>query len=267
MMNARNEVLKRFGSKEALFPHVREVAILLGAYLVYMVGRLIIHATAGDTSVTHAISVIKFEKALDIFWEPHLQRWSLQAGAGFVRAFNYLYIATYWPVILTVGFVMYIFDRKRYYYYRKLILSSFVIALVIFELFPLAPPRMMTSSGLQDMIGLFGPKWYGSEQAAGFYNDVAAMPSLHFAWTVVYGFMFWSMGKWWLKVIGILYPTVMFFTIVITGNHYVIDALAGAVLMLFVYLIHEQVWRKERRARFAAFMLRRSARQPDAPAT
>ena len=100
-------------------------------------------------------------------------------------------------------------------------------------------------------MALYGPLWYASREAAAYYNDFAAMPSLHFAWTVAFGVLFWNTGPRILKLVGVLYPSVTFLAITITGNHYIVDAIAGALMMLLVYLVYEGLFRRRYRTALA----------------
>ena len=114
-------------------------------------------------------------------------------------------------------------------------------------LFPLAPPRMLP--GIDDTIDTFGPAFYASRELATYYNAFAAMPSLHFAWTLIFGFMFFQFRWIPLKILGLLYPTMTLFAITITGNHYILDAVAGGVVMVssltLMLLIQRQIRRHQ----------------------
>ena len=96
-------------------------------------------------------------------------------------------------------------------------------------LFPLAPP-LRQPAYFVDTIQTYGPSFYGSPQMAVYYNTLAAMPSLHFSWTVILGVLLFRTLKGWRRAAGILYPVVTFFAITITGNHYILDAVAGGGL-------------------------------------
>jgi len=62
-------------------------------------------------------------------------------------------------------------------------------------------------------------------------NQYAAMPSLHMAWSLLVGIATFRIAKtWWLKVVGILLPLLMFVTIVATANHFILDAIVGAAV-------------------------------------
>jgi hypothetical protein len=84
--------------------------------------------------------------------------------------------------------------------------------------------------GLVDTIQALGPTFYGTESMATFYNTSAAMPSLHFSWTIILGVYWWRTLPGGLKIAGIVYPTMTFFAITVTGNHFILDAIVGGVL-------------------------------------
>ena len=211
----------------------------MAAYFIYMFVRKVIIPNVEPVALDNAVRIISFERNAGFFWEPNLQEWALGVGEWLPVLFNWVYIITYWPIILTTGLIYYLLDRNRYFYYRSVILLSFVVALIIFAAFPLAPPRMLPEHGFVDTIAAFGPTWYGSREMATYYNAFAAMPSLHFAWTLAYAFLFWHTGPRWLKVLGVTYSISTFFAITITANHYIMDAVVGAAMMLVTYLAYE----------------------------
>lgn len=73
--------------------------------------------------------------------------------------------------------------------------------------------------------------YYGSPEIAGFYNTNAAMPSLHFSWTCIFGALFLGELKGWFKLLGLTYPLLTLCAIIITGNHSILDAVVGAALI------------------------------------
>ena len=228
----------RFSSGEGKLAPVRETAIVVGAYFTYMFVRKVIVPDASGIGLDNAVSVINAEKSLGIFWEPQLQSWFAGVGDGALLFFNYLYIFTFFPIVLSSAAILYMVNRKRYLYYRGMILLSFAAALLFFAAYPLAPPRFMEFTGIIDSIVVHGPAWYSSRDAAVFYNEYAAMPSLHFSWTLLWGFVYWRSGPRILKVLGVLYPTATFFAIVVTGNHYMLDAVGGAGMMVVVFFLY-----------------------------
>lgn len=219
----------RGGLRKAL-PHIAELLLIVGAYFAYMYTRKLVFTDFEATAMENAHRMVEFESTLGFFWEPHWQQWALNSAQTLVIFFNWAYIVTFWPIILTTALILYLVNRRRYFYFRNVIMLSFVFALLIFMLFPLAPPRML-GDFFVDTIKEFGPAFYASREFANYYNAYAAMPSLHFSWTVIFGVLFFQFRNPWLKVLGVVYPTMTLLAITITGNHYLMDAVGGAAVM------------------------------------
>ncbi len=224
-------------------PHVREVGLIVGAYFVYMYSRAWVFSDFQSTALANARRVIDFEKDLGFFWEPVWQSWAIGSARSLVIFFNWAYIVTFFPIVLTASVILYLTNRDRYKYYRNVVLLSFVIALLGFMLFPLAPPRMIAEHFV-DTINIFGPSQYASREFANYYNAYAAMPSLHFGWTVMFGIMFLRSHNKLIKIFGVIYPTMTLFAITITGNHFIMDAVGGGLLILASFLAMEFGFRR-----------------------
>ncbi len=167
-----------------------------------------------------------------------MQAWAIDRAKALVVFFNWAYIVTFWPIILISDVVLYCTNGNKYRYYRNVVLVSFVIAVVAFKVFPLAPPRMMALYFI-DTIQVFGPSEYASREMVNYFNAFAAMPSLHFAWTVMFGIIFLRTPYLWLKVFGIVYPVITLLAISITANHYLTDVFVGGRAILVSFLIVE----------------------------
>ena len=207
--------------------HLLELALYPAAYLLYLLSR---ELTVGGerAALDNAAALIALERDLGLFVEPAMQRWVIDYARPLAVALNWVYILTYWPIILMAAFVCYRIRRPAYYYYRNVLVASLLPALAIFALFPVAPP--FKSPYLVDTIQVYGPAFYGGPGMAVFYNTNAALPSLHFSWTCVLGALFLRELPGGFKALGVAYPVLTFAAIVITGNHFVVDAVAGAVL-------------------------------------
>ena len=154
--------------------------------------------------------------------------------------FNWAYILSFYPIIVTASIILYRRSRRRYRHYRNVVLLSFVFALAAFAVFPLAPPRMLAGEFI-DTIATFGPSFYSSAMATEYYNAFAAMPGLHFAWSALFGGIIFRSGNRVLRILAFVYPSMMLVTIVATGNHYILDAIAGGLMiiasLLTVYVV------------------------------
>jgi len=203
-----------------------------------MYTRALVFSDFQDTALANAHRVIDFEKSMGFFWEPVWQSWTIESARSLVIFFNWAYIVTFFPIVITASIYLYLTNRDRYKYYRNVVLLSFLIALVGFMLFPLAPPRMIAEHFV-DTIKIFGPSGYASRELTNYYNAYAAMPSLHFSWTVMFGIIFLRTNNKLLKVFGVIYPTMTLFAITITGNHFIMDAVGGGLLILASFLAME----------------------------
>ncbi|NQW24385.1 MAG: phosphatase PAP2 family protein [SAR202 cluster bacterium] len=237
MTTIRNK-LAQFPLSRFWLPHLREIGIVVGGYFAYMYTRVLVFNDLHITAMTNARRVIEFEKNAGFFWEPVWQSWAIDSARSLVIFFNWAYIVTFFPIVLTAAVILYVTNRTRYTYYRNVVLLSFILALLGFMLFPLAPPRMMAENFV-DTIKVFGPSGYASREFANYYNAYAAMPSLHFSWTVMFGIMFLRTHNKFIKIFGVIYPTMTLFAITITGNHYIMDAIVGGLLILASFLTME----------------------------
>ncbi len=221
-----------------ILQHFRELVIISGTYFLYMFIRKFLIPNIELTAVENAFKVVDFELSAGFLWELNWQSWAVGSAKAVVIFLNWTYIVTFWPIIAVTGVTLYVCDRSKYTYYRNVLLLSFVLALILYSAFPLAPPRYLVEYGFVDTIQKFGPTWYGSRDMQVFYNAFAAMPSLHFAWTILFGVLFLRSKYIWIKPLGIIYPSMTFFAITITGNHYIVDALGGALVIIASFAVY-----------------------------
>jgi len=160
---------------KSLLPHAGELGLVVGAYFAYMYTRKLAFADFETIALENAKRIISLEKSLGFFWEPHWQAWAIASAQGLVVFFNWAYIVTFWPIVLATAFILYAVNRRRYVYYRSVVMLSFAFALLGFMLFPLAPPRMLAGQFV-DTIKDFGPAFYASREFTNFYNPSHTRP-------------------------------------------------------------------------------------------
>lgn len=152
---------------------------------------------------------------------------------------------THYIAFLVVGFYIWLKARDRFNQYKVSFYILITAGLCTYALVPTAPPWMSSAMfGLLPDITHFNQEIYTGyipDLTAGFStNPVAAMPSLHAAFPILCSFLIWKLFK--LKgFILYLYTCLMLFTIIYTGDHYVIDILAGALLAFISYLLSEKI--------------------------
>ena len=207
-----------------------EIALYVGAYLVYVFSRGLAYDDPRAVGIANGERIVEFQALLGFLWEPGWQAWAIEHVRGLVVFLNWAYIITYWPVILALAIYLFLRNRREYYYYRTVVLLDLIAALVCFALFPVASPFAIPTVELTDTIQVFGPAIYGSDSMAVFYNTSAAMPSLHFSWTVILGVYWFRHLPAPFKAAGVVYPLLTFMAITITGNHFILDAIVGGLL-------------------------------------
>ena len=207
-----------------------EFSLYVGAYVVYLMTMGLVHSDTRSVGLVNGEKVASLQRDLGFLWEPGWQSWALENGEAVVAAMNWVYIITYWPVILTAAFILFIKNRRDYNFYRTVVFINLMGALLTFMIFPVASPFAIPNVELSDSIQELGPKFYGGESMASYYNISAAMPSLHFSWTVILGVLFWRSFPGCGRYLGLLYPVLTFSAITLTGNHFILDAMAGGVL-------------------------------------
>lgn len=113
-----------------------------------------------------------------------------------------------------------------------------VAALVVFLAYPVAPPRLLPGAGFVDIVagsGTWGA-WEAGGAVADHANEFGSMPSLHLAWATWVALTVMAMTpklRW--RVLGWLHVAVTSAVVVFTGNHYVIDLVAGTALALLTW--------------------------------
>ena len=108
--------------------------------MLYLLSRGLIYEGDGP-ALANAELVMALERGVGLFVEPVIQEWGKYLTLKpLVVLLNWVYIVTYWPVILGVAFLLYLARRATYVRYRRLIAVHLVLALTLFALFPLAPP-------------------------------------------------------------------------------------------------------------------------------
>jgi hypothetical protein len=119
---------------------------------------------------------------------------------------------------------------------RNAFLLSGAIGLVIFLNFPTAPPRLLEANGVDlGFVDTIFQEYKKSrpDTPSFFVNEYAAMPSLHIGWNMLVGITLWlSTRNIIIRAFGVLMPLTMFAVIVLTANHYIVDAVAGFGVMM-----------------------------------
>ncbi|HXG35694.1 MAG TPA: phosphatase PAP2 family protein [Dehalococcoidia bacterium] len=207
----------------------REIALILGAYIFYFLVRGL---TQGDRTeaVNNARTLIKAEQALGILWEPAMQA-AIIGEHSLVTLFNWVYVWGHWPFIGIMALFLFVHKPDTYRLLRNAFFISGAIGLIIFMTFPVAPPRLVDYSFV-DTVKVHSAA-YRVLQPSGLVNQYAAVPSFHFGWNMLIGVVLLTQFKpMAVKLLGLMMPAFMFFAIVLTANHYILDAVIGGTVAI-----------------------------------
>ena len=207
----------------------RELAIGVGVYALYLlVARFVLRRNGRSRARHNAHQIVALEKRLGMNVEPALQH-ALLRYPRLVHGLNVGY--GLFNVTLTLGWLVLLYRRRdgSFHRFRRTCLLTHVGAQPVFLLLPTAPPRVL--DGFVDTLSEVSGLDLEHPLLVRFYNPVAAMPSLHVAFAVVTGAEIAARSDSVLvKAAAHAYAPLVATVVAGTGNHYVLDAVAGAAL-------------------------------------
>lgn len=246
----------------------------------------------------HALQVIELEKRLHIFWEIPVQHFFMGYPV-FMRYINWIYSFIHIPgtIAFLVGLYYYTITSNRliesrfgriegslqgspsgpwlYEARRRTMAVCNLMAFIVFTLWPCMPPRLLSDETVAGDIGTIARSFgftdtvHGADGAVSvwtankFCNQWAAMPSLHFGYSLLVGITIMTIPlapqhrrarsvqipffnqshpqlapqvklpptrRLLCLLVGFLYPFTILIAIVSTANHFILDAVAGAMV-------------------------------------
>ena len=206
-------------------------ALLAGAAATYFSVRSLTEGDR-DSALENAQRVLDVERALGLDVEVALQAAVLPVEPLVVLA-NWVYVFGHWPVLIGVLVWLALRHPLRFVELRDALLLSGAVGMVVFALFPVAPPRLVDEGELAVMVDtvLERSQAYRVLQPPAFTNQYAAVPSLHVGWDLLAGIaVARTAQRAWVRALGAVLPVLMVLSVVVTANHFVLDAIAGAAL-------------------------------------
>jgi membrane-associated phospholipid phosphatase len=219
----------------------RELFLFLGAYLAYSMSR---YVSVGDltTATDHAEWIVGLQQRIGVNVESSVQ--SALSGTAAIWILNQLYLAAQLVVVPGTLILLYRRNHEIYVRLRNTVLATWLIAMPIYALFPVAPPRL-AHVGLIDTITQGGGVRLDSALTTSFYNPLAAVPSLHAGFALAVGVaLAAAVTRPWLKALALSWAPIIGLAVVATGNHFLFDIAAGVAVTVAGYVAGNAVDRK-----------------------
>jgi len=259
-------------------PIWREIVYIVGVYLVYSTVRNRFGSAGGapghanGIAYGHALDVIHLEQKVGLFLEQTAQSWYLDLPAhGFIQVWNVFYGTAHFVITAAALIWLFLRDPERYPRWRNTLACATLLGLIGFASFSLMPPRLLDKPvdhygppperveehfGFVDTLEVYPTFWsFDSGGLKKLSNQYAAMPSLHMGWSLWSALVLFPLvRRKWARALVVLYPCATFFCIVVTANHYWLDALVGAGVLGLGYLLGswiDEFWKRRRRASLA----------------
>ncbi len=224
----------------------QEAALIMVLYAIWIVaGRLSVYDIEG--AYDRAVWWWDLERRLLLPNEASVQQAVLPYG-WFIQLNNGYYALVHVPAMVAMLIFMWVRHREHYSSLRNVLAASTGVCLLL-QLLPVAPPRFVEAFDVVDTPALYGQSVYaalGYETA----GQLQAMPSIHVAWALLVGLFGWRVGgptRWW----GLFHAVATFLVVTITGNHYWVDGLVAALLLLCIVPAERQLRTAARRLRHA----------------
>jgi hypothetical protein len=187
-------------------------------------------------ALAHAGDLLGLEQTLHIDPERSLDRWLAGHHTLGLAISDYYDNAHF---VVTLSLLAWLWWRRADLYrpLRNSLVLVNLLAFVVFWLYPVAPPRML--AGFTDVVASTHAigSWHTGSLASQ-ANQLAAMPSLHIAWAVWCTVALWRISaRAWVRAAAVLYPCLTTAAVLMTGNHFTLDILAGALVMALAFAL------------------------------
>jgi len=219
------------GGRDAL----RQLIFLVACYAAYDVVRVLVSGRE-VVAMANAQAIINAEKALHLYVEPFIQAKASHLHA-LVIFMDWFYGNMHLPATILVLVWIYLYRNDTFRFFRNVFLTMNVLAMTIFAMLPVAPPRMVPTSGVVDTLYLYSTSNYHSGILSLVTDQYAALPSLHIGYALFLSLAIYLLTTNRLaRALAVAYPFVVLLAIVITGNHYLLDAVAGVIVLAVAFV-------------------------------
>jgi hypothetical protein len=227
--------------KSALRAHsgVVEIGLAVALYAVYEIVRGF-GSTTLEAARSHTSDIVALESHLGLFVERNVQD-SVESLPALPMFLGFAYMSLHFGATIAALVWVHRSHRSRFALVRTTLMVSTATSLLVYILYPAAPPRL-AGIGFTDTVTDKAGINLSSDALGSLYNPFAAVPSMHFGYALLVGVTVAALARRrWVRWIGASYPIFMLFTIIATGNHFIFDAVAGGLVVVIAYAIARRI--------------------------
>jgi PAP2 superfamily len=223
-------------------PGLAELGVVILLYAAYELLRGL-----GDASEivarSHAADIVALERYVNVFVEQAVQDWASGLPA-LPTLLGLFYVASHFGLTTVALVWMHRSHPAQFPLVRNTLVLATALSLVGYILYPAAPPRL-SGHGFADTVSAHTHVNLSSDLLGSLYNPFAAVPSMHFGYSLIVGAVVVAYARRPIvRALGALYPPVMLFDIVATGNHFLFDAAMGALVVAAAWLVAHELDRR-----------------------
>jgi hypothetical protein len=231
---------------------VREAGIVMALYGLWMFLGAHSGTRSADAAFARGRDVLRAERDVHLNIEGWLQR-GILGQHWLVETANVFYATVHFPAMIALLLWAFVRHRDRYGEVRLRVVLVTLTCLLI-QLVAVAPPRLLPGSGLVDTPAKYGQSVYDTH-----FVQVSAMPSVHIAWATLVAWEALRCSGSRMRFLVVLLPVVTLWVVMVTGNHWLFDGLAGAAIVAVFEVLLAVAERQIRRRRRPPTVLAESA--------
>lgn len=229
-------------------PWWKEIGILIAVWGAYTLARMAVVDDVAQAKA-NARALLDIERLLYLDPELSIVHW-VDAHKAVALVTCYAYASLHYVVTASVVVWTRLRRPEIFPYARDTLVLATLIALACYWLIPMAPPRLIGDGFIDVMASYADFGWWGTHASAPpgtapWTNEFAAFPSMHVGWAVWCGWMLTGARTRPVRLLGLTYPVFVTFVVVATGNHFLLDAVAGAAAIIVSAHI-ARVWHRDR---------------------
>lgn len=224
-----------------------ELTLVLTLYVLYSGSRLFAD-DALRPAIARAQELLHVERLIGLHWEASLNQVFVEMKVLGLLS-SYWYATAHYVVTAAALVWLYRLGERQYVPARRALVAATLVGLALYLLLPTAPPRFV--DGYVDVLSLHAADgWWGSDASApkglgGLTNQLAAFPSLHAGWALWVAVVVQLHARTpWVRSLGWAHALITAVVIVGTGNHWVLDAVAGWLVIGIGFLIAVRLGRR-----------------------